>query len=172
MKNSSCPGDSRRPHPRSQPGRRPRRRRPAPRRAAARADRARENPGTRQPFRRRRSGLGAGERKGSAGRRSFFAGATLALLDGLRRNPPAAGALRPRLALQSAAASAKLLRLNGDEGALRDLRFAVGDAGPAARLLQLWRDLAGRPPGLDLARLAAAAAASTWPWTRTASQPA
>ena len=36
----------------------------------------------------------------------------------------------------SAAASAKILRLNADEGALRDLRFAVGDAlGPAANLL-------------------------------------
>ena len=37
----------------------------------------------------------------------------------------------------SAAASAKILRLNADEGALRDLRFAVGDAArPAAKLLQ------------------------------------
>src|SRR3984957_766057 len=83
----------------------------------------------------------------------------LALLDAfLRADPPAAGALRARVALQSAAASAKILRLNTDEGALRDLRFAVGDAGPAARLLALWRDLATRPPSLDVARLAAAAA--------------
>jgi hypothetical protein len=91
----------------------------------------------------------------------FFAGAALALLDAvLRREPPAAGALRQRLALMSAAASAKILRLNADEGALRDLRFAVGDAlGPAARLLRLWRDLAGRPPSLDPGRLAAAAVA-------------
>jgi hypothetical protein len=38
------------------------------------------------------------------------------------------------------------------------LRFAVGDAlGPAANLVSLWRDLAGRPPGLDGGRLAAAA---------------
>jgi hypothetical protein len=88
----------------------------------------------------------------------FAAGAGLALLDAfLRRDPPAAGALRSRLALQSTAASAKVLRLNADERALRDLRFAVGDAGPAARLLQLWRDLAGRPPSLDPSRLAAAA---------------
>ena len=67
----------------------------------------------------------------------FAAGAGLALLDAfLRRDPPAAGALRQRLALMSAAASAKILRLNADEGALRDLRFAVGDAlGPAAKLL-------------------------------------
>jgi Protein of unknown function (DUF1403) len=91
----------------------------------------------------------------------FFAGAGLALLDAfLRRDPLCAGALRQRLALLSAAASAKILRLNADEGALRDLRFAVGgDAlGPSAKLLSLWRDLANRPPGLDPARLATAAA--------------
>jgi hypothetical protein len=84
----------------------------------------------------------------------FAAGAGLALLDAhLRRDPPAAGGLRSRLALTSAAAAAKILRLNADESALRDLRFAVGDAGPAARLLQLWRDLAGRPPSLDADRI-------------------
>jgi hypothetical protein len=89
----------------------------------------------------------------------FFAGACLALLDAhLRRDSPSAGALRSRLALKAAAASAKILRLNADEGALRDLRFAVGDAGPAARLLQLWRELANRPPSLDPGRLATAAA--------------
>ena len=95
----------------------------------------------------------------------FFAGAGLALLDAfLRRDPPAAGALRARLALQSAAASAKILRLNADEGALRDLRFAVAaEPLPAAKLLQLWRDFAGRPPSLDAARLAAAAAALELP---------
>jgi hypothetical protein len=84
----------------------------------------------------------------------------LALLDAfLRADPPAAGALRSRLALQSAAASAKILRLNADEGALRDLRFAVGDAlGPAANLLRLWRDLAARPPGLDPGRISDAVA--------------
>jgi hypothetical protein len=91
----------------------------------------------------------------------FSAGAALALLDAhLRREPPAAGALRSRLALQSAAASAKILRLNADAGALRDLRFAVtGKPPPAAKLLRLWRDLAAWPPGLDPGRLAAAAAA-------------
>jgi hypothetical protein len=90
----------------------------------------------------------------------FFAGAGLALLDAfLRRDPRSAGALRSRLALISAAASAKILRLNADAAALRDLRFAVGDAGPAARLLQLWRDLAGRPPSLDPGRIRAAAVA-------------
>ncbi|HTU10348.1 MAG TPA: DUF1403 family protein, partial [Allosphingosinicella sp.] len=56
----------------------------------------------------------------------FAAGASLALLDAhLRRDAPAAGALRQRLALISATASAKILRLNVDEGALRDLRFAA-----------------------------------------------
>jgi hypothetical protein len=94
----------------------------------------------------------------------FCAGASLALLDAcLRRDPPCAGALRQRLALTSAAASAKLLRLNADAAALRDLRFAVGDAGPAAKLLQLWRDLAARPPSLDAGRLAATAAALDCP---------
>jgi hypothetical protein len=90
----------------------------------------------------------------------FFAGASLALLDAfLRGDPPAAGALRQRLALISAAASAKILRVNADEGALRDLRFAMGDdPGPAARLLRLWRELASRPTSLDAGRLAAAAA--------------
>ncbi|MGH6797619.1 MAG: DUF1403 family protein [Roseiarcus sp.] len=89
----------------------------------------------------------------------FAAGANVALLDAfLRQDPPCAASLRQRLALMSAAASAKILRLNADEAALRDLRFAVGDAGPAARLLQLWRDTTGRPPSLDPSRLAAAAA--------------
>jgi hypothetical protein len=89
----------------------------------------------------------------------FAAGAGLALLDAiLRREPPCAGALRSRLALKSAAASAMILRLNADEGALRDLRFAIGDAGPAARLLALWRDLASRPASLDPARIRDAAA--------------
>jgi hypothetical protein len=91
----------------------------------------------------------------------FTAGAALALLDAhLRCDPPAAGALRSRLALQSAAASAKLLRLNTDEGALRDLRFVAGEGlAPAATLLALEHDLAGRPPSLDPDRLRAAVAA-------------
>jgi Protein of unknown function (DUF1403) len=94
----------------------------------------------------------------------FCAGAGLALLDAhLRREPPAAAALRSRLALHSAAASAKMVRLNADASALRDLRFAVGDAGPAARLLHLWREFANRPPSLDPTRLAAAAAALDCP---------
>jgi Protein of unknown function (DUF1403) len=89
----------------------------------------------------------------------FAAGAGLALLDAhLRGDPPAVGALRFRLALQSAAASARILRLNAHAPALRDLRFAVAaEPLPAAKLLQLWRDLAGRPPSLDARRLAIAA---------------
>jgi Protein of unknown function (DUF1403) len=90
----------------------------------------------------------------------FFAGACLALLDAhLRRDSPSAGALRSRLALKAAAASAKILRLNTDEGALRDLRFAVGEELlPAARLLRLWRDLASRAPSLNPGRIFDAAA--------------
>ena len=53
----------------------------------------------------------------------------------------------------------KLLRLNADEAALRDLRFAVGDPlGSAANLLSLWRDGADRSPSLDPARILDAAA--------------
>jgi hypothetical protein len=90
----------------------------------------------------------------------FFAGAGLALLDAcLRADPPAAGALRARLALQSAAACAKILRVNADEAALRDLSFAAGDPlGPAASLLSLWRDCASRPPSLHPSRIGDAAA--------------
>ena len=91
----------------------------------------------------------------------FAAGAGLALLDAhLRRDPPCAGALRSRLALQSAAASAKILRLNADEArSARPPLRQSGDAGSAATiLLRLWRDLAGRPPSLDPGRLVEAAA--------------
>jgi hypothetical protein len=90
----------------------------------------------------------------------FFAGAGLALLDAcLRADPPAAGALRSRLALKSAAASAKILRVRADEATLRDLRFAVVDPlGPAAALASLWRDCAGRPPSLSPDRIGEAAA--------------
>ena len=133
---------------------------PAPLRQRARERRTADNPLTAQPF--LPAPIPAWARaSGRAGQGGplFAAGASLALFDAhLRREPPFAGALRSRLALTSAAASAKILRLNAGEGALRDLRFAVGDAGPAAQLLQLWRDLANRPPGLDAGRLAAVAA--------------
>ena len=56
----------------------------------------------------------------------FFAGAGLALLDAvLRRDPPYAGALRHRLALQTAAANARMLRLRADEAVLRDFCFTA-----------------------------------------------
>jgi hypothetical protein len=129
----------------------------------------------RQPFRTRRTSTKTPERQtlppapipawarasGRVGEGDplFAAGAALALLDAfLRHDLPAAGALRARLALQSAAASAKLLRLNTDEAALRDLRFATGTPlGPAANCLSLWRDGAGRPPSLDPDRILHAA---------------
>ena len=92
----------------------------------------------------------------------FAAGAGLALLDAfLRRDPPAAGALRSRLALMSAAASAKILRLNADEGALRDLRFAVGRRTRARREAACRcgaTSPAGRPASTRAGSLAAAAA--------------
>ena len=123
------------------------------------------------PPRRSRPGRGRAEGQGRAIPCSPPAPAS-------RFSTPFCAAIRPpparcarRLALQSAAASAKILRLNADEGALRDLRFAVGDAlGPAANLLRLWRDLAGRPPSLDPGRLATRRRGSTWQWTRTASR--
>jgi hypothetical protein len=90
----------------------------------------------------------------------FAAGAGLALLDAhLRRDSPYAGALRQRLAVHSAAAAAKILRLNADAAALRDLRFAQSeDSGSAAKILSLWRELAGRPPSIDPGRIGEAAA--------------
>lgn len=72
------------------------------------------------------------------------AGATLVLLDGiLRQDLPFAGAFRHRLALRAAAASAKIMRLREDEGALRDAtHLSIGEeTGPAGRLHQLWRRL-------------------------------
>ena len=85
-----------------------------------------------------------------AGTAAFFAaGASLALLDGiLRQNPPFAGALRNRLALRAAAASARILRMREDEAALRDAEHlaAAEDPGPAGRLHRLWRSLAAKTP--------------------------
>jgi Protein of unknown function (DUF1403) len=133
----------------------------APRRPTQRAKRTAANPLPVQPFSAPAPLPAWARPSGRAdGDPLFFAGVGLALLDAfLRRDPPCAGALRSRLALKSAAASARILRLNAHEGALRDLRFAVGEElGPAAKLLTLWRDLAGRPPALDAGRLATAAA--------------
>ena len=85
----------------------------------------------------------------------FAAGASLALLDGiLRENPPFAGALRSRLALRAAAASARILRLREDEAVLRDAEHlaAAEDPGPAGRLHRLWRSLARQDAWLDAKR--------------------
>jgi hypothetical protein len=85
----------------------------------------------------------------------FAAGASLALLDGvLRQNPSFAGALRNRLALRAAAASARLLRLREDEAALRDAEHlaAAEDPGPGGRLHRLWRGLASQDASLDAER--------------------
>ena len=127
---------------------------PRAKRSAAKAPERRAFPPPAAPSWARASGrAGQGEPR-------FAAGAGLALLDAhLRRDPPAAGALRARLALLSAGACAKILRLNADAAALRDLRFATGDnPGLAARLLRLWREFAGRPPSLDPGRIIDAAA--------------
>ena len=106
----------------------------------------------------------------------FAAGASLALLDAvLRRDPPAAGALRARLALKSAAACAKILRLNADEGALRDLRFAVGDDSRSGGQTAVGCGVSsptGRPPSTR-AGSSPRRRCSTWLYpTRTASHPA
>jgi len=85
----------------------------------------------------------------------FAAGAGLALLDGiLRQEPPFAGALRSRLALKAAAASAKILRLREDEAALRDAEhLAVAEEpGPAGRLHRLWRGLGRQDARVDAER--------------------
>jgi hypothetical protein len=86
----------------------------------------------------------------------FAAGAGLALLDAfLRRDPPAASALRQRLALTSATASAKMLRVNTDEGALRDLRtfYRYGAISPAGRPASTQTGSATRRRGSTLAWL-------------------
>jgi len=77
------------------------------------------------------------------------AGAALFALDRILRADPAwLGCLRMRLALQSAVASARLLRLSADEDALRDaeqLTRPGDDPGPAGRVHRLWRRFAARP---------------------------
>ena len=145
--------------------------------SAREPSRARRKPRNGKPFRRRPPIPAWARASGRAGEGDplFFAGAGLALLDAfLRRDPPAAGALRARLALQSAAASAKILRLNADEGALRDLRFAVGD--DSARPRSCCRcgatSPAGRPASTPAGSLDAAARARPGRGPERASQPA
>lgn len=88
---------------------------------------------------------------------AFFAGAALNSLDNLVRSEPVwAGAWRQRLALKCAAAAVRLAGRSEDEAALRDawyLRPADGDPGPAGNLLAVWRQLASRPPVIDVERL-------------------
>jgi hypothetical protein len=96
---------------------------------------------------------GAGDGQSFAVEAHFAAGAGLALLDRIFRDaPPFAGALRQRLALRAAGASAKILRLREDEDALRDaahLKPAGADPGRAGRLHRLWRALGAPPARLD-----------------------
>ena len=68
---------------------------------------------------------------------------------------PFAGALRQRLALKAAAASARLLRLREDERrcATPSTSPPPRIRGPAGRLHRLWRSLAGQDARLDAERL-------------------
>ena len=92
---------------------------------------------------------------------AFFACAGLALFDAiLRENPPFAGALRQRLALQAATACAKLARLREDAAILRDAEHLApvgGETSPAGRIHRLWRLFALRPLRLDAPTLRVAA---------------
>jgi hypothetical protein len=91
---------------------------------------------------------------------AFFAGAGLALFDAiLRENPPFGGALRQRLALQAAAACAKLARLREDAANLRDAEHLapVGGTSPAGRIHRLWRLFGSRPLRIDAPTLRTAA---------------
>ena len=91
---------------------------------------------------------------------AFFAGAALNSLDfSVRSEPAFAGAWRQRLALKCAVAAVRLAGRSEDEAALRDawyLRPADTDTdpGPAGSILAAWRQLASRPPAIDIARLA------------------
>lgn len=80
------------------------------------------------------------------------AGAALFALDQmLRADPPWLGALRMRLTLQAAVATARLLRLSADDATLRDVEQLTrpgDDPGPAGRVHRLWRLFAGRPTRL------------------------
>jgi hypothetical protein len=93
----------------------------------------------------------------------FAAGASLALLDPIARaDPPFAGALRQRLALRAATASAAMARLREDERDLRDAEHLAPfgettQTSPAGRLHRLWRLFAARPLRLDAPTLRRAA---------------
>ena len=134
----------------------------APRRARERS-RARRKPRNGRPFPPPAPVPAWARASGRAGEGDplFAAGAGLALLDAfLRRDPPAAGALRSRLALHER----RGLRQDPAPQRRRSARCATCASpsatplGPAANLCSLWRDLAGRPPSLDPGRIADAAA--------------
>jgi hypothetical protein len=94
----------------------------------------------------------AGARATGAYEAAFLAGAALAALDPIPRAEQSwRGCWGARLALEAAAASARLLGRAEDESALRDaftLRRPGDDPGPAGRLLVAWRRVAGRRPDL------------------------
>mgnify|MGYP001129885697 CR=1 FL=1 len=89
---------------------------------------------------------------------AFFAGAALNSLDNLVRSEPAwVGVWRQRLALKCAVSACRLAGRSEDEAALRDawvLRQPGAALGPAGNLLAVWRQLASRPPVIDVERLA------------------
>ena len=131
---------------------------PAPRRSA----RARSAPAISTPNQLvERVFPGWAHRPSDAREPAFFAGAGLALLDKtLRENPPFAGALRQRLALQAAVSCAKIARLREDAAKLRDaehLAAVGGETSPAGRIHRLWRLFALRPRRLHASTLGAAA---------------
>ena len=106
-------------------------------------------------------GLGAGERKGRGGRSAVLPPAPGSPCStpfcAATRPPP--GRCAPAWRFRAPPPPPKSCASTPTQAALRDLRFAVGDPlGPAANLLSLWRDLAGRPPSLDPGRIADAAA--------------
>ena len=97
-------------------------------------------------------------RPANASDAAFAAGAALAALEqAARAHAPWGGVWRKRLALNAAAASARV-----DAAALRDalaLTRPCDDPGPSGRLLVAWRALASRPTRLWPQAFAAAAAA-------------
>ena len=145
-KNSPCPRDSRR----SRPARRPPpdpwsgRLRRSGSLARARPS-ARRKPRNGTPFRRRRRsrpGRGRAEGQGRAIRCLPPAPGSLCSTPFCAPTRPPPGRCAPAWRCRAPRPRAKILRVNADEAALRDLRFAVGDPlGPAANLLSLWRDL-------------------------------
>jgi hypothetical protein len=84
---------------------------------------------------------------------AFYAGAGLSSLEQIvRRSPAWIGVWRQRLALTAAAASMRMIGRSEGETDLRDawlLRRPGDDAGPAGRVLLLWRRLAQRSTDLS-----------------------